>query len=114
MGFHLVKRRWGNGFATEAALGVLQYAWKKSGGMHVVLQFGEHFDELAVSEAATAENLPVRSLSQYYQQKHRRQGIVLGFGAVSNQYVPALVERLYQLTNEVKEAAFAPVARILR
>ena len=29
MGFHIVKRSWGRGFATEAALGTLQYAWKK-------------------------------------------------------------------------------------
>jgi RimJ/RimL family protein N-acetyltransferase len=29
MGFHLVKRRWGKGFATEAALGALEYAWEK-------------------------------------------------------------------------------------
>jgi GntR family transcriptional regulator / MocR family aminotransferase len=69
------------------------------GGLHVVLQFNEEFDESAMSEAATTENLPVRSLSQYYQQKHRQQGIVLGFGAVSNQSVLALVARLSQLTN---------------
>jgi DNA-binding transcriptional MocR family regulator len=69
------------------------------GGLHVVLQFDEDFDEFAVSEAATTENLPVRSLSQYYQQKHSRQGIVLGFGAVSNQSVPTLIARLSQLTN---------------
>ena len=72
------------------------------GGQHVVLQFDGDFDELAVSEAATAENLPIRSLSQYYQQKHWRHGVVLGFGAVSNQSVPALVRRLSQLINEVK------------
>jgi RimJ/RimL family protein N-acetyltransferase len=29
VGFHLVKRCWGNGFGTEAALGALEYAWKK-------------------------------------------------------------------------------------
>jgi RimJ/RimL family protein N-acetyltransferase len=29
VGFHLVKRRWGNGFGTEAALGALEYAWVK-------------------------------------------------------------------------------------
>jgi GntR family transcriptional regulator / MocR family aminotransferase len=82
------------------------------GGLHVVLQFDEDFDEHAVSEAATAENLPVRSLSQYYQQKDWRQGVVLGFGAVSNQSVPALVKRLSQLIDEAKRAAFAPVTRI--
>jgi DNA-binding transcriptional MocR family regulator len=82
------------------------------GGLHVVLQFDEDFDERAVSEAATAENLPVRSLSQYYQQKDRQQGVVLGFGAVSNQSVPALVKRLSQLIDEAKRAAFAPVTRI--
>lgn len=82
-----------------------------SGGQHVVLQFDEHFDELAVSEAATAENLPVRSLSQYYQQKHSRRGLVLGFGAVSNQSVPTLVRRLSQLIDEVKMTAFTPNAR---
>jgi GntR family transcriptional regulator / MocR family aminotransferase len=82
------------------------------GGQHVVLQFDDDFDEIAVSEAATAENLPVRSLSQYYQQKHLRQGIVLGFGAVSNQSVPTLVRRLSQLIDEVKRAAFAPEARV--
>jgi RimJ/RimL family protein N-acetyltransferase len=29
LGFHLVKRCWGKGFATEAALGVLNYGWEK-------------------------------------------------------------------------------------
>ena len=29
MGFHLVKRCWGKGFGTEAALGALEYAWEK-------------------------------------------------------------------------------------
>jgi RimJ/RimL family protein N-acetyltransferase len=29
VGFHLVKRCWGKGFATEAALGALEYAWEK-------------------------------------------------------------------------------------
>jgi len=28
-GFHLVKRCWGKGFATEAAQGALEYAWEK-------------------------------------------------------------------------------------
>jgi hypothetical protein len=29
VGFHLVKRFWGKGFATEAAFGALEYAWEK-------------------------------------------------------------------------------------
>ena len=29
VGFHLVKRCWGKGFGTEAALGALEYAWTK-------------------------------------------------------------------------------------
>jgi len=29
LGFHLMKRYWGKGFATEAALGVLGYGWGK-------------------------------------------------------------------------------------
>ena len=29
VGFHLVKRCWGKGFATEAALGALEYAWEE-------------------------------------------------------------------------------------
>jgi RimJ/RimL family protein N-acetyltransferase len=29
VGFHLVKRCWGKGFATEAAFGALEYAWEK-------------------------------------------------------------------------------------
>jgi RimJ/RimL family protein N-acetyltransferase len=29
VGFHLVKRCWGQGFGTEAALGALEYAWEK-------------------------------------------------------------------------------------
>src|SRR5437868_9183602 len=31
VGFHLVKRCWGKGFATEAAFGALQYAWENCG-----------------------------------------------------------------------------------
>ena len=31
VGFHLVKRCWGKGFATEAAFGALEYAWEKFG-----------------------------------------------------------------------------------
>jgi GntR family transcriptional regulator/MocR family aminotransferase len=82
------------------------------GGLHVVLQFDEGFDERAVSEAATTENLPVRSLSQYYQQKQWRRGVVLGFGAVSNQSVPALIKRLSQLADEANCAASTPAERI--
>jgi RimJ/RimL family protein N-acetyltransferase len=29
VGFHLVKRCWGKGFATEAAFDALEYAWEK-------------------------------------------------------------------------------------
>ena len=29
VGFHLVKRCWGKGFATEAAFGALEYGWEK-------------------------------------------------------------------------------------
>jgi hypothetical protein len=29
VGFHLVRRCWGKGFGTEAALGALEYAWEK-------------------------------------------------------------------------------------
>jgi [ribosomal protein S5]-alanine N-acetyltransferase len=29
VGFHLVKRCWGKGFGTEAALGALEYAWEE-------------------------------------------------------------------------------------
>ena len=29
VGFHIVKRCWGKGFGTEAALGALEYAWTK-------------------------------------------------------------------------------------
>jgi RimJ/RimL family protein N-acetyltransferase len=29
VGFHLVKRCWGKGFATEAVFGTLEYAWEK-------------------------------------------------------------------------------------
>jgi [ribosomal protein S5]-alanine N-acetyltransferase len=29
VGFHLVKRYWGRGFGTEAALGALEYGWEK-------------------------------------------------------------------------------------
>ena len=29
LGFHLVKRCWGKGMATEAAFGALEYAWKR-------------------------------------------------------------------------------------
>jgi hypothetical protein len=29
VGFHLVQRCWGKGFATEAAFGALEYAWEK-------------------------------------------------------------------------------------
>ena len=29
LGFHVVKRCWGNGFATEAACGALDYGWQK-------------------------------------------------------------------------------------
>ena len=29
VGFHLVRRCWGKGFATEAAFGALEYAWEK-------------------------------------------------------------------------------------
>ena len=31
VGFHLVKRSWGKGLATEAALGALDYAWQNCG-----------------------------------------------------------------------------------
>jgi GntR family transcriptional regulator / MocR family aminotransferase len=79
-----------------------------TGGQHIVLQFDEAFDEVAVNEAAIAENLPVRSLTQCYLQKHSRSGLVLGFGAVTDQSVPALVKRLAQLVSEAKRVGPAP------
>jgi GntR family transcriptional regulator/MocR family aminotransferase len=81
------------------------------GGLHVVLQFDADFDECAVSEMAVSENLPVRSLSQYYQQKHWQKGLVLGFGAVPDQSVPSLVGRLSELIKLVMRATRAPVSR---
>jgi DNA-binding transcriptional MocR family regulator len=84
------------------------------GGLHVVLQFDADFDEHAVSEMAASENLPVRSLSQYYQQKHWQKGLVLGFGAVSDQSVPSLVGRIAELIEDVKKATRAPAAEVSR
>src|ERR1700724_4901692 len=45
VGFHLVKRCWGNGFGTEAARGALEYAWEKLQGTRVYA--GHHPDNRA-------------------------------------------------------------------
>jgi ribosomal-protein-alanine N-acetyltransferase len=45
LGFHLVKRCWDKGFATEAALGVLNYSWEKLGLSKVYA--GHHPDNRA-------------------------------------------------------------------
>ena len=42
VGFHLVKRFWGEGFATEAALGALEYAWE---GLELSKVYAGHHPE---------------------------------------------------------------------
>jgi [ribosomal protein S5]-alanine N-acetyltransferase len=45
VGFHLVKRHWGQGLATEAARGALDYAWRELGQSEVYA--GHHPDNRA-------------------------------------------------------------------
>jgi [ribosomal protein S5]-alanine N-acetyltransferase len=45
VGFHLAKRYWGQGFATEAAFGALDYAWQKL--LLPKVYAGHHPDNLA-------------------------------------------------------------------
>ena len=47
IGFHLVKRCWGKGFATEAALGVLQFGWEE---LHLPKVFAGHHPDNRASE----------------------------------------------------------------
>ncbi len=72
------------------------------GGLHVVLHFDQDFDDHAVSGIAESENLPVRALSQYYQYEDWRKGLVVGFGALSDQSVPTLIGRISELIREAK------------
>jgi RimJ/RimL family protein N-acetyltransferase len=46
-GFHLVRRCWGNGFGTEAALGALEYAWQK---MRLAKVYAGHHPDNRASE----------------------------------------------------------------
>lgn len=84
------------------------------GGLHVVLQFDEEFDESAVSAIAESENLPIRALSQYYQYEDWRKGLVLSFGALSDQSVRTLVVRITELIRDVRRAGSGPIARTLK
>jgi RimJ/RimL family protein N-acetyltransferase len=52
IGFHIVKRCWGKGFATEAALGVLDYAWEK---LRLAKVYAGHHPDNAASESILAK-----------------------------------------------------------
>jgi [ribosomal protein S5]-alanine N-acetyltransferase len=47
VGFHIVRRCWGNGFGTEAAQGALEYAWQK---LQLVKVYAGHHPDNRASE----------------------------------------------------------------
>jgi [ribosomal protein S5]-alanine N-acetyltransferase len=54
VGFHLARRAWGNGLATEAARGVLDYAWHR---LQLPKVYAGHHPDNRVSRRILVENL---------------------------------------------------------
>ena len=70
------------------------------GGLHVVFHLDRHADALAICEAAVAEGIPVRPLSQYYLRKQVDDGLVFGFGAVPERAIQPMMKRLAEISAE--------------
>jgi GntR family transcriptional regulator/MocR family aminotransferase len=64
-------------------------------GLHVVVQLPEYMDELALVGAATQRSIRVDAASVYFTKPRTRPpGLVLGYGALSEESIPFAVEAL--------------------
>jgi GntR family transcriptional regulator/MocR family aminotransferase len=71
--------------------------------LHLVLGLPAGSDDVAVAEAALADDVVTRPLSRYYQKATRRlPGLLLGYGHVETEAIP---ERFAALARTVRAAA---------
>jgi GntR family transcriptional regulator / MocR family aminotransferase len=63
-----------------------------SGGLHLTLLFPQGFDENAAVAAAAEQGLAVAPLSRF--MRHGGRGLVLGFGAVPERVIEAMMKKL--------------------
>lgn len=70
------------------------------GGLFLVLQFGDAFDEVAIWEAAAADGIPVSPLSHYNLRRGAARGLVFGFGALPERAIDPAIRQLAAILSE--------------
>lgn len=66
-------------------------------GVHLILPLGENADDVALTNAAIAEQIVVRPLSLYYASRRKAQGLILGFSAFNSAEIGHGLKRLEKL-----------------
>jgi GntR family transcriptional regulator/MocR family aminotransferase len=63
-------------------------------GMHLLAHLRDGLDDAAISRRAAEVGVNCQALSAFHAGAVRRQGLVLGFGAMGEDEIPGLIERL--------------------
>jgi GntR family transcriptional regulator/MocR family aminotransferase len=95
--------------ALERRFGDLVRVQGAATGLHLVARFGDDaLDDVAVSEAAAAENVVAPPLSRYALDGRGPGGLVLGFAAAGPLAIERAAERLERAFAAVRHPAGAP------
>lgn len=63
-------------------------------GMHLLIHLADGMDDILISHRARKEGVMCQPLSLFHAGPYRRKGLVLGFGAIGIEAIPAMVETL--------------------
>ena len=56
-------------------------------GLHLVLRLPDKSDDVAIAREALRKGVSVRPLSQYYMQRQKKRGLLLGYACVNEQQI---------------------------
>ena len=56
-------------------------------GLHLVMTLPDKSDDVAIARDALYKGVSVRPLSQYYMQRQKRRGLLLGYACVNEQQI---------------------------
>ena len=69
-------------------------------GMHLLAHLHRGLDDTVIAHRAAGAGVNCQALSAFHVGPDRRQGLVLGFGAVREEAIPGMVERLAGILRE--------------
>ena len=73
-------------------------------GMHLLAHLHRGLDDTAIARRAARAGVNCQALSAFHVGPNRRQGLVMGFGAVPEDAIPGMVERLAGILRDGTES----------